>query len=147
METFNHNQNLLKGISDLSTIGSRIKYYRLLNNLTQEELAVKSNLDRSTIIRYENNLVDHSMDIINKICMALKVKPSIIYDDYFNFINNNYGNKVKSLRINLGVNQKELGEILGVHRKTISRWEKEESFPARENYIKLIKIYDFRYSF
>jgi transcriptional regulator with XRE-family HTH domain len=134
---------MLKGISDLSTISSRIKYYRLINDLTQEELAVKSNLDRTTIIRYENDLVDHSLDVIDRIAKALKIKPSIIYDDYLKFINGDYGSKIRNLRMGLGLSQKKLGKILEVHRKTISRWEKEESFPTRENYIKLITIYDF----
>ena len=125
---------MLKGISDLSTIGSRIKYYRLLNNLTQEELAVKSNLDRATIIRYENNLVEHSIDVIDKISVALKIKPSIIYDDHLNFISSDYGSKIRNLRMGLGLSQKELGKILNVHKKTISRWEREESIPSRQNY-------------
>lgn len=134
METFYHNQSMLKGASDLSTIGSCIKYYRLINNLTQEELADKSGLDRATVIRYENNLVGHSIDILNKIAAVLKIKPSILYDDYLNFISGNYGNKIMNLRMNLGLTQKELGEILGVHRKTISRWEREETIPSRQNY-------------
>ncbi|WP_317922511.1 helix-turn-helix domain-containing protein [Tepidimicrobium xylanilyticum] len=90
-ETFHHSQNLLKSTSDLSTIGFRIKYYRLLNNMKQEELAVKAGLDRATIIRYENNLVEHSINIIDKISHALGVNPTIIYDDYFRFISSDYG--------------------------------------------------------
>ena len=132
---------MLQGISDLSSIGSRIKYYRLLNNLSQEELAVKSSIDRATIIRYENNSVNHSIDIIDKISKSLKIVPSIIYDDYFKFISNNYGDKIKQIRRKLNLTQKEFGEILNVNRKTISRWEKKESFPARQNYMKLIEIY------
>lgn len=140
METFNHNQNMLKGISDLSTIGSRIKYYRLINNLTQEELANESGLDRATIIRYENDLVDHYIGIIDTISVALKIKSSIIYDDYLNFISGDCGSKIRNLRINLGLTQKQLGELLGTHKKTISRWETEKSFPTRENYAKIIEI-------
>lgn len=139
-ETFNYNQNLLKGISDLSTIGSRIKYYRLLNNLTQEDLAAKSNLDRATIIRYENNLVNHSIDTLDKIAAVLKIIPSIIYDDYLNFTSNNYGYKIKELRKELGLTQKELSNLLAVHRKTVGMWEKEQSYPTKENYLKLAKI-------
>lgn len=135
---------MLKGISDLSTIGSRIKYYRLLNNLTQEELADESGLDRATIIRYENNLVEHSIDIIDMISVALKLKPSIIYDDYLNFISGNYGSKIRNLRMSLSLSQKELGEILGVHKKTISRWEREETIPSKQNYE---DIYSLLYGF
>lgn len=131
---------MLKGVSDLSTIGSRIKYYRLINNLTQEELATKSDLDRTTIIRYENDLVEHSIDILDKIAAVLKIIPSIIYDDYLQFISGNYGSKIRNLRMNLGLNQKELGKILNVHKKTISRWENEENIPSRQNYLNLLIV-------
>lgn len=137
-ETFNHNQNYLKGTLDKSTIGSRIKHYRLLNDLTQEELAVKAGLDRSTIIRYENNQVDHSIVIINKIAAVLKILPSIIYDDYLKFIAANYGEIIKDIRKNLNLTQMELANLLGVHKKTVRKWEKMKSHPTRENYQKIV---------
>lgn len=132
---------MLNATSDLSTIGSRIKYYRLLNNLTQEELAAKSGLDRVTIIRYENNQVDHSVDILNQIAAVLGIIPSIIYDDYLKFISSDYGRKIKHMRMRLGISQKHLGNLLGVHRKTISKWESEKSYPTRENFMKLMKYF------
>jgi len=131
---------MLKAISDLSTIGSRIKYYRILNNFTQEDLAIKSGLDRCTINRYENNLVNHSLDIINQISKSLKIKPSIIYDDYLEFISSNYSNRIKLLRMNLKLTQKDLANILKVHQKTISSWEKQVSYPTRHNYMKMVEI-------
>jgi len=139
-ETFIHNQNFIKATADLSTIGSRIRYYRLLNNLTQEQLAIKSGLDRATIIRYENNQVDPSIDILNQIAAVLGIIPSIIYDDYLKFINSNYGRAIKKIRMKLKLSQKSLGKLLGVHRKTISKWESEKSYPTRENFMKLMNI-------
>lgn len=130
---------MLKAISDYSTVGSRIKYYRLFNKLTQEDLAIKCGLDRCTINRYENNLVDHSLDIINQISKSLKIKPSIIYDNYLEFISDDYNNKIKLLRKNLKLTQKDLANILKVHRKTIASWEKQVSYPTRHNYMKIIE--------
>lgn len=134
METFNHDLNILRATSDLSTVGSRIRYYRLLNNLTQDELATRSALDRSTIIRYENDLVEHSIDIVDRISETLKIIPSIIYDDYLKFISSDYDNKIKYIRMRLGLNQKELGEIIGVNQATISNWERSLSMPSRESF-------------
>ena len=144
METFNHNQSMLKGISDLSTIGSRIKYYRLLNNFTQEELADKSGLDRTTIIRYENDLVNHSIDIVDKICKVFEIEPFTIYDDYLKFISDDYGSKIRNLRMDLGLSQKELGKMLGIHRKTVLKWENKNVFLSRKNYIRLIEFQNCR---
>ncbi|MCQ4921576.1 helix-turn-helix domain-containing protein [Tissierella carlieri] len=129
----------------MSTIGSRIKYYRLLNNLTQEQLAIKSNVDRCTINRYENNLVDYSLDIVNEIAIALEIIPSLIYDDYLNFISSNYGDEIQYMRRSLKLTQEEFGDILGVHKKTIRMWEKQQAYPTRENFIK-IKIHNIIFS-
>ena len=63
----------------------------------------------------------------------LKIIPSIIYDDYLNFTSNNYGYKIKELRKELGLTQKELSNLLAVHRKTVGMWEKN-------NHIQLKKI-------
>lgn len=109
-------------------------------NLTQEELAIKSGLDRTTINRYENDLVDHSLGSINMICKALKINPSNIYDDYLNFIAGDYGNKIKSIRIKLKLTQKDFGNLLEVHKKTITSWEKEITYPTRENFKKVILL-------
>ena len=135
---------MLKGISDLSTIGSRIKYYRLLNNFTQEELADKSGLDRTTIIRYENDLVNHSIDIVDKICKVFEIEPFTIYDDYLKFISDDYGSKIRNLRMDLGLSQKELGKMLGIHRKTVLKWENKNVFLSRKNYIRLIEFQNCR---
>ncbi len=44
--------------------------------------------------------------------------------------------------MNLNLTQKKLGDLLNVHRKTISRWEKEESPPARQNYKNIRHLLD-----
>lgn len=130
--------NMLKGISDLSSVGSRIKYYRLLNNLTQEDLSILSGLDRCTINRYENALVSHSLDLINKVSIALKINPLIIYDDYLEFISNDFGSKIKHIRKEL--TQQEFSKILNVHKYTIARWESETIAPTRYNFNKIMEI-------
>lgn len=139
-ETFIHNQSLLKGISDLSTIGSRIQYYRLLKGLTQEELSSLSGLNRTTIIRYENDSIEPLLKNLNKIAIALDINPSIIYDDYFDFLSSDSGNRIKSIRKSLNLTQNSFSALLDVNRKTIIRWEKEEINPTRYNYMKLNEI-------
>lgn len=40
---------------DDSTLGGKIKLYRFLNGLTQAQLAVKLNINESTVFHYEKN--------------------------------------------------------------------------------------------
>lgn len=48
--------------------GNRLKELRLLDNLTQYELAEKVNTSRSNIANYENNKNMPSMEILVKMC-------------------------------------------------------------------------------
>lgn len=133
---------MLKTVSDFNTVGGRIKYYRLTNNLSQEEVAAKAGLDICTIIRYENNQRDHSLETCNKIAQAVGIKPGLLYDAYLNFIVSDYGSEVREARKSLNLTQREFGTLLGVHRKTVLRWEKEREYPTRENYLLLTKFQD-----
>lgn len=141
METFYHQGNIYStDILPRNTIGEKIKYYRLIKNLHQEQLANLANIDRTTLIRYENDQLIPSLDITTRIAHALKINPFLIYDDYLKFIAMGYGGKIKNLRVKLKFTQKEFGQLLGVHRKTILRWEKEFEIISRENYEKLKKL-------
>jgi len=131
---------MLKSKSDLSTVGGKIKYYRSLNGLLQKELSDISGIDRATILRYENNQVIHFLDICNKIAEIIGIDPFLIYDEYLSFIAGSFGSKIKLLRKSIKLTQVEFGQALGVHKKTIERWENEMACPTRENYI-LIKEY------
>lgn len=51
-------------------IGKIIKYMRINNNLTQEELSKKLNIGRTTLSDYEREKTDINFDIINNICQV-----------------------------------------------------------------------------
>jgi len=108
---------VLKSKSDLSTVGGKIKYYRSLKGLLQKELSSISGIDRATILRYENNQVIHALDICNKIAEVLEINPSLIYDDYLEFIAGDFSSKIKLLRKSNKLAQNEFGQTLGVHKK------------------------------
>lgn len=133
---------MLATTSDLSTIGGRIRYYRIANNLSQEDVATKADIDACTIKRYENNQVLHSLETCNKIADAIGVNPLLIYDEYLIFISSDYGKLIRSTRKNLNLTQSQFSTLMGVHRKTITRWEKKISWPSRKFYSYLIKFYN-----
>lgn len=69
-------------------LGEKIKYYRNQLNLSQEQLAQKSELSRNAIYNYENDKRVPTMDILIKISNALDVdieeligREKIIYSD------------------------------------------------------------------
>jgi len=105
--------------------------------LLQDDIATLTGTEVSTIKRYENNQHEQALDICNKIAHAIGIDPELIYDNYLKFLSNNFGSEIKMFRKNNKLSQAKFGSLLGVHRKTIIRWEKEREFPSRENFKKL----------
>lgn len=131
---------MLKATSSLDSIGGRIRYYRLINNYSQEDLAQLVNLDYCTINRYENNqTVFFDLEVVNIIASALNINPYLLYDNYLSFIASDYGSTIKSIRKKFKLTQKEFAKMIGVHRKTVGRWEKRINTPLPRQYFLLEK--------
>lgn len=125
---------MLKTISDFDSIGGKIRYFRKAKNLLQEDLATMINLDVSTIKRLENNKATPSFETCKKISTALNMPIDFIYDDYLSFVHSDYPKFFKNIRKQLNLTQAQLADVLGLNRKTISRWEKKINFPSLEHY-------------
>ena len=55
-------------MKDNKKIGKIIKYIRIQNNMTQDELANKINIGRTTLSDYEREKTDINFNTIIKIC-------------------------------------------------------------------------------
>ena len=60
-------------------IGSRIKYYRKLNKMNQDELAIVLNTTKQSISRYEKGIRKASQEILFQLCDVFNVT----IDDFF----------------------------------------------------------------
>ena len=58
-----------------------LKEYRLRKNMSQEELEEKTNIDRKTIFRIENDLNTPLIDTFGKIAIALELSDKEIADE------------------------------------------------------------------
>ncbi|ABO49531.1 helix-turn-helix domain protein [Desulforamulus reducens MI-1] len=132
--------DILKSLTDLNSVGGRIRYYRLAHGLLQEDVATKAGIDVCTVKRYENNQREESLEICNKIAEAIGIDPKLLYDEYLSFTASDYGKRIKSSRIKLNLTQQDFGQLLGVHRKTVVCWEKARKKPLREHYLLLAKF-------
>ncbi len=52
-----------------------------------------------------------------------------------------FGEALRRARIHEGMNQEEVGELVGVVVSTISDWERDEHAPVVDNYTKLVEIF------
>ena len=59
--------------------------------------------------------------------------------------NNIFGKKLKELRIEKKLSQRELGNILGVCNQTISFWETGSREPDLDTLVKIVKFFNVQY--
>lgn len=62
-------------LSRYKTLGLNIAYFRKKKGLTQEELAEKAEVDRSTISKTEIAFAGTSLDVLFKIADVLEIEP------------------------------------------------------------------------
>lgn len=55
------------------SIGNEIRFARLRKRMTQEQLAQKTGLGRSTIAKYESGQIEMSMPVFIELCNAIGV--------------------------------------------------------------------------
>lgn len=61
-------------------VAERLCELRLENDLTQEQLAQASGIDRKTVNRIENGHFSPNLSTLIRVCKALKVKPSEVLE-------------------------------------------------------------------
>lgn len=88
-------------------VGKRIKELRILKELSQEDLAYKSNLDRTYITYVENAKKNVTIETLYKITQALDITLS----DFFSMSDSNDKEVIKKVELNLSMNDLIQGNI------------------------------------
>lgn len=127
---------------ELKNINEKIRYFRLKETLYQEDVAKSIGIARTTYISYENGLRIYPIDVMTKLSNMYEIDLNDLLDDYHRFIYFNQGENIKRIRKELGLNQKELADSLGVSLIVIKRAEQEKVRFLEKNYIKLIRFYN-----
>ena len=126
---------------DIDDIKEKLRYFRLKNSLSQEDVAEYIGVDRTTYMSYENETRIYPIDIMHKMAKMYDIDVSLLLDDYHKFIYFGQGENIRRIRTELGLNQWELAEELGVSLRVIKTAEQEKVRFLKKNYIKLIDYY------
>ena len=84
-------------------IGSKIKYYRTISGMTQEELSVRLDITKQHLGLIERGISNPSMDVLQKVCRALLISPASLFlgwiysEDSWPSNNNTFNNNVHQL--------------------------------------------------
>lgn len=135
----NYRNQLVKGI-EISTVGGKIKYYRLLKGWSQFELAKRleltSSQGRYLIKDYETRGLYPPPELSIKLARIFGICTKYFYDDYYEFLESNYSLKILSYRKDNNLTIKDAASKINVNYVTWSYWEKGKKV-NRENFNKL----------
>lgn len=126
---------------DIDDIKEKLRYFRLKNSLSQEDVAEYIGIDRKTYRSYENDTRIYPINIMHKMANMYNIDVNLLLDDYHKFIYFGQGKNIKRIRTELGLKQWELAEELGVSLRVIKAAEQEKVRFLKKNYIKLIDYY------
>ncbi len=58
-----------------------------------------------------------------------------------------FGNQILTLRTRAGLTQSQLAEQVGVHRRSVQKWETGESYPKAETLQRLLAVFLQQHAF
>lgn len=127
---------------DDSTPGGKLKYYRIVKGLSQEELGEKVGRTKWGIVNYEKGFNNIHYEDAVKLSEILDIGVDELIDEYTAFCSPGYGERIAKIRHLCGLTQEEFAKQIGATRNAVGRWEIEfnKNRPGREFYQKIKEI-------
>ncbi|NFG03092.1 helix-turn-helix transcriptional regulator [Clostridium sporogenes] len=122
-----------------NTLGQRLKKNRMKLGLSQKQLSIKCNINRSTIMDYENDSVHPSKEALIKLSKVIDLN-YICISGYSKFILSDYCSIIKNWRIKNKLTVREAAKVLNVDSSTLNRWEKDTYMISKGNYERIKDI-------
>jgi transcriptional regulator with XRE-family HTH domain len=117
----------------LITVGDHIRKKRLDLSLTQKAVAKLCGVDECTVTNWEKNHSQPRLYLLPKIIEYLGYLP-------FELANETIGNKIIAYRMEHGLSQRILAELLSVDETTIRDWENGKHKPSKKLLERISKI-------
>ncbi len=129
----------MRTLPENATVAERIRFYRTKRHVNGDTLAELIGMSRYAIMDYESGSAEPLLEDLKKIADALGIEADKLFDDYYRFLDYPYSERIKQIRSERGLTQKELGTMLCVGRRAVERWEHGKHKVSRETWEKLIE--------
>ena len=136
-----HLRFIFEALSDLSTPGEYMRYYRQLRGLTTRQLAEKLNIVPATVLGYEQGRFPIPYEISVVATQMLQIPKSLLFDDFCAFIGCPYTQRLKAVRKCQNLNQSDFAKNAGISPSIYAKWESGSRRPSRKMYQQLKAIY------
>ena len=117
---------------------NRIKELRKSHGLSQTELARETGISNQAVSFYENGKRQPKIETWQKLADYFNVSTRYL----MGLNSNDFGNRIKELRIKNGLSQGDLAEKIGVKANTICQYEKGKRHPNNEIWQKIADCFN-----
>lgn len=140
--TFTETERMLQTDPEaLETTADKLRYYRHVRGLEQQEVAVYIGLYRGTYAGYETPGARdyYPVDKLTALAELFNVPLEYLLDDYNRFLYKGQGRQVQALRERMGLSRRELADRLDIWPSTVRDWETESVRMTKQTWKKLFK--------
>ena len=126
--------------SEITETADKLRWLRYQKGLRQRDVANYAGIDRSTYVRYEEYGKDfYPLEQMEKIAQLFEMPVDVLLDDYNLFLRNGQGNQIKSIRMKLGLSQRQYADKLGVSLGSLKQWEQNRKQIFKSTWEKYFK--------
>ena len=104
------------------------------------ELAERATISRDAVVDYENGTSEPPLELLNKIAEICGVETDKLYDGYYAFLANPYPDKLKEIRKENKLRQRDLATMLGIGTSAVADWEQGRTLIKRKTWKQLQEL-------
>ena len=117
-----------------------IGFHWVMAFLTLTLLSEKIGTSRYAFMDYENDKTEPGLEVLKSIADTLGIDPTVLFDEYYSFLDYPYSTLVKEVRHKMGLTQKQFGTYFGVGRRSVERWEAGRNKVTRDVFEQMKKL-------
>ena len=118
-----------------------LQHYREIKGISRSDLGKMTGIKVGVIQNYESKRSELYYENARLFADVLNIDVDLLLDDYTRFTSPGFGDKIKSIRHQMGLSQSRFATVLGVTRSTVSIWEIEYHRPSRAACQRLIPMW------
>lgn len=131
---------------DTTTVGGRIKYYRMLNKISVPELSALTGVSRDNILQYEECANFCPPSFCAAAAKVFQIDLSVLCDDYIRFLSSDYIAKINREKAQTGLSYYQIAANYNIPPAALVNWVKAKYVPCRTSFQKYIKDNPLFYS-
>ena len=136
-----HFKFCFEAIPTEQTPGTMLRYYRVHKGLTTRQLAEGVGIVPATVLMYEREQFPIPYQTAIAFADILEIDSNMLFDEFAQFINYPYSDRLREVRKAYGLNQTDFAEKADICYSIYAKWETAARQPSRKMYEQLVTAY------